>query len=674
MANNRVQTTITAKDEASKVFKSLGTAIRGNVLAANLMATGITSAIGAASQAVGGLIDKFKESADLQLSNASAAGAFAALTGKSFTQGTEFVDRLNIKLGEVAAALPGATQDYKNLALGIQDNLIPAFKDASGAFNAKAFEEELITITRGMGVLGASANLASKDVSKFTAKFLGGSSVAELQNLLFAEANPAFLSLVEKRLAESGRKLQDLTVSERKEILKAVSQQLVTPEVIKASSGSINGLIESLKSNLFDPSNGVFGLMRDLDKKTKGNQTVLTAINEGLDLLIGENGLFNSIGKTLEALGIKFADPMLGLRNAILGFNKQVTYIRDWFAHLGEAVAFQDAGEQQNIIQGYMKRLQDWFAKTFDISQLGEGASTLLNNAISFLSKVDWSAIFSTIGIVVAKLFNELGEFITRIDFNNLLGLIGKIASGFIVGLGNFLANLDWATVLSAIGTVLAGIIISGIVSVSAAIIGSLGAIPIAVGAAIIGFISVVVAKWGEITNFFSQKWAAVQSAASSFIDWVKEGWNSLTQLAQDRWNGISAAANNLFNAVQNWFSNLTSRIPFVGGSSQPVANKATGNIPTTGILAAAVRESRQMPSGSNLVVANDSEMILNRSQQANLASNLQTRGGITFSTGPITIQTSATNAEEIADEFFTVFERRFNQFAQSRLAPTYAT
>lgn len=674
MANNRVQTTITAKDEASKVFKSLGTAIRGNVLAANLMATGITSAMGVASQAVDGLINKFKEASQIQLDNVGLAADISSITGKAFAATREEVRKISMEVEKMGNNFPVADSTIAEAQRGFLDDIYQANKNMGKGIDQ--ITKDAANILPRIAVMAEKSNFSASEAARFSSQFINGQlTEAQMKNLDFFNRNKLFMGTVEKYLKTSGKSLKDLSDQERYNLLQAGLNAQVTTDYVEQAGKTIKGIWNKFTGVLFGENSGILSVFKDLDLKTEGEQSVLSALTESLDLLLGDNGLLNSIGKTLEALGIKFGDPMVGFRNAILGFNKQVTYIRDWFAHLGEAVAFQDRGEQQNIIQGYMKRLQDWFAKTFDISQLGEGASTLLNNATAFLSNVDWSAIFSTIGVVAAKLFNELGEFITKIDFNSLLGLIGKILSGFIVGLGNFLANLDWGTVLSAIGTVLAGIIIGGIVTVSAAIIGSLGLIPIAVGAAITGFIAVVAAKWSEISQFFSQKWAAVQSAASSFIDWVREGWESLLKSAQDKWNGIANAATNLFSSVQNWFSNLTSRIPFIGGSSQPVANKASGNIPSTGILAAAVRESRQMPSGSNLVVANDSEMILNRAQQANLASSLQsTRGGITFSIGKIDIHTQATDAKDIAQGVMKELERGFNQFAQSKLAPTYAT
>jgi hypothetical protein len=207
---NSVNITLTASDKASGVFKGLTGLIEGATLRANLLSDALSAGL---SKGVSALTSKFKEAADIQLNNITAASTYAALTGRNFADAEKVFSNLDKRINQIASSLPGSTEEYKKLALGIQDNLVPAFVDANGVFNEGAFLDGLTSITRGMGFLAAASNIASKDVSKFTAKFLGGSSISELEKLLFAEANPAFLSLVQKKLSESGKKLENLTVT-----------------------------------------------------------------------------------------------------------------------------------------------------------------------------------------------------------------------------------------------------------------------------------------------------------------------------------------------------------------------------------------------------------------------------------------------------------------------------
>jgi hypothetical protein len=573
---NKIFTEIVAQDSFSPVFKKLGESIRGNALAANLMASGITSAIGAATSAVSSLTKSLGEAAELQLNNASAAGTFAALTGKSFSDGEEFIDRLNSRLGEVAAALPGATQDYKTLALGIQDNLIPAFKDASGAFDSKGFEEELITITKGMEVLGASSQTAAKDVSKFAGKFLGGASLSELKNLLFAENNTGFLALVEKRLEGTGKKLEQLTLKERKEILKAVSEQLVTPEVIKAASGSVSGLIESLKSNLFDPTNGLFGLMRDLDSKTKGNQTVLTAINESLSLLIGDDGLLTELSKTLESLGLTF-DPMLALRNGILKFNSTIKSLRDFVKDINQTFLPPKSKDEKIDYFKLRKGIVTYFQDSF-------------SNYLSQLSKINFIPFSKGLGENSAKLTNQILEgalsLFKSINWLALGGTINNVIRGIIEGLVSYIKTIDYLKVVEVLLTVVDGALI-GLAYLIGSTLKNLSDI----------YIRESMNVWNSVVSYISGK-------LGEFTGFIGSKFSELTNFLGSKWNDITSAASNTFDSIKNWFTDLLSKIPGIGGqfktntSGSFVPNAASGM--NVSLLEAIARENRAKPSDSS--------------------------------------------------------------------------
>jgi len=647
-SNNQVVITLSAKDDASRVFSGLNRTIEGSVLKANLLAQAIG---GGLTSAVSALNNKFKEAANLQLNNITAASTYAALTGRAFGDAEQVISKINDRLAEAAASLPGNTQAYKDIALGIQDNLIPAFVDANGVFNEGAFLDGLTDITKGLGVLGAASQVASKDVSKFTAKFLGGSSISQLRQLLFAEANPAFLALVEKKLAESGKKLEQLTVKERAEILRAVQAQLVTPETIRAASNSVGGLIEGLKSSLFEPTKGVFGLLRDLDKNTKGEQSVLTAINEGLIAVLGEDGLLSNIGKSLKLLGISFGDPLVPIRNGILSFNKK---IEEFNSFLKEFNINMDANLLKN-------RVIAFFSKIINFEGLGTKLAKVLNQGLEFLGGLDWSLIFGFVGVKLAELFNELFKFILKLDFNKLLDIVLNMVGGLFIGLGKFLSTLDWGALLLSVGKLL-GYGLLGAVAVAvgimvAPVVASIGSLGLAIAAAWTGLVAVVASNWDKLTSLIFNSFHQLQRDLTS----VREA--------------VASAVINFFQGIANWFLELTSKIPgfnlqakeglssgITNGVSQYVPNSANGRV--DGLLAAAIRESKAAPSGAGLVVANTSEAILNRQQQAALISSLNNRGG-GLTIGSITIQTQATDAKGIAKDIMNHIAYEFNNFSQ---------
>ncbi|MCW5317935.1 hypothetical protein GTQ43_30450 [Nostoc sp. KVJ3] len=113
---NNITVTLNAKDNASGVFKGLTGLIEGATLRANLLSEALSAGL---SKGVSALTSKFKEAADIQLNNISAASTYAALTGRNFADAEKVFSNLDGRLNKIAAALPGSTEEYKKLALGI---------------------------------------------------------------------------------------------------------------------------------------------------------------------------------------------------------------------------------------------------------------------------------------------------------------------------------------------------------------------------------------------------------------------------------------------------------------------------------------------------------------------------------------------------------------------------
>ncbi|MBW4421189.1 MAG: hypothetical protein KME13_18470 [Myxacorys californica WJT36-NPBG1] len=667
---NVIETRLVAKDELSATFKNLGGLIRGNALAADLMGRGITSAVNLAKSAVDGLANSFKDAAELQLTAASASATFAALTGKSFGEGTKFVDELNGKLSEVASKLPGTNADYKSLALGIQDNLIPAFKDLNGNVDTSAFQKDLIDITKSMTVLGVSSKTATKDVSKFTAKLLGGASEAELNNLLFAENNPAFLNLYKAEAEKRNIDLKAATVAERKELVKAVGQKLVTPELIKASSEGVSGLISGLQAQLFDQDTGIFGLMRDIDTSTKEKETVLLAINDSLSLLIGGDGLLTELTKTFESLGLTF-DPMRSLRSGILKFNETIKSLRDFVRSINQIFLAPKAEKEKvdlsRIRQGIFTYIQDSitnYLSQINATEIGSNIGNLINQGINSLGKVDWTSTFKGLGSGTATLFSNLLKgglaLFETIDWLSLGNLLLAVIRGVFEGLISYIKSINYLAVVENLLTVVSGSIIG-----LAYLIG--GTLKIVSDL----YVRESTAMWNGVLNFISSK-------VGEFIGSLSNKFSELGQFISKKWSEVTSTATNFFDSVRNWFTDLLSKIPFVGQPNQASNQVISGNVEagnaasgfnTKGLFEAVNRENSAKPANTSLVVANSSESILTNAQQASLikSANSQNAGSVTI--GSLTIKTEAKNAEEIADTVVSLITSKFAAYSNARLA-----
>ncbi|MFN6486296.1 MULTISPECIES: hypothetical protein [unclassified Nostoc] len=686
MATNGNQVTITlnAKDNASGVFKGLTGLIEGATLRANLLSEALSAGL---SKGVSALTSKFKEAADIQLNNITAASTYAALTGRNFADAEKVFSNLDKRINQIASSLPGSTEEYKQLALGIQDNLIPAFVDANGVFNEGAFLDGLTSITRGMGFLGAASNLASKDVSKFTAKFLGGSSISELEKLLFAEANPAFLSLVQKKLSESGKKLEQLTVKERKQILEAVQGQLVTEDTIKAAGNSVSGLLESLKDKLFNPSQGIFGLLKDLDDKTEGNQSVLNAFNDTLKALIRDNGLFNTIGSVLTQLGI---DP-----NATLKYLKGgIDNVTKWVESLNTTLSFTNSSSSN--AEQLKSKFSSFISNLFEFRGLGKSLGSILNNGISNLRGLDWASIFSGISNQITSKFNELVIFFETVDFRNIAKLLGDSLSGLFKGIGSFLISTDWGSRLSeivnkafkALGSLDWGNIFSGLGVVLANVLNTVlkflekldtGAIFDTVISIIGGMftgLGVFLANinWTSVIEVFKKAFTAPIDILGKKIGNVIE---EITYFLDNFINKLTgrddqSAKNQRVAAIQSdpTLDNLQ-KARKIREIDHPTVTSKLNNYANgfnVGSLMSAIsREQKAAPAGAGIVIANSTEAILNRQQQAQLVSSVGRGGGLSI--GSIVIHTAATNGQEIADTVMQHIADRWNSYSQNNLA-----
>jgi len=644
MASNEVEISLIVKDLASKAFQGLGGEIRENVLNANLLSAAITSGMRLAGDAVSSFTDKIKESADLQLSNASVAGTFSALTSQSFDKGAEFAGRMNEQISKLAAALPGTNAEYRAIASQITSNVLPAFKDLNGVLDQKGFETGLLNITKNLGVLSTASRTTSANTALFVNRFLSGDADGRLKILEFSQNNPAFLALVDKYMKESGTKLSDYSRKGREALLEKVTQQLVTPEVIKAASGSVSGLIESLKANLFDATTGLFGLSRDLDLKKSGEQSAFTALNESLSLLIGDDGLFNTIAKTLTNLGISFGDPMVALRNSILGFNEDIVTITSFFKGLNSTNIDSAIGQ-------FVNQIGEWTIGFLNVNAL-----------VSFADTIDWTSIFKSLGIVLANIVNTLSTVIAGIDYGQLTVLIGKILVGMFLGVGQFLSNLNWITVLEGVGILLTTAFTYSLGVALAGIALSIGAIPIAIGVASLALLAVIAANWDYLGSSFSRIWyTSVVPVVMGFINGVGSLWNDLLSSVRSKWDQITSAVMGFFDAIGKLFNDIIQKIPGLGSpSSAPTAPASIfdNNSPILKIPGAETK-----PLGGDFTFGAGITPPIN--PQSNSSNNSS------FSIGAINVHTQATDPKTIAETIMNEIAVAHENFLSNRLAAT---
>ncbi|MBH8566713.1 hypothetical protein I8748_31955 [Nostoc sp. CENA67] len=693
MASNLVQLIISARDQASNVFgritsalgglgrsannasggtQSLTSAITSGIIQANLLGQALQLA-GNAAAFMGG---KFEEAKKIQLDTVSAAGTFAALTGESYKESEKFVVSFGAELSKIAGALPGATADYQRVANSIMDNVIPAFKDANGVLNKGEFQKNLTDITKQMTLLGISSGTDAGAVGMFTARLLDG-NIASAKNLLFADNNPAFINLLEQEMKKRGKTLNDMkniSAKERIEVVKAVSGKLVTKDVIDAASNTVDGLIAGIESSLFDPTSGVFGLLRDLSVG-EGQQNVMTAVAGGIKAM---QAFFDAGASILQALGVPSVDPMLVLYNGIntvTGWINKAAGFAGSLASLAKGAGGGIAGASAiisnifnpdfiigsfqkliNSIQGFIKpdilvnsfqSLMGGVQKFFNPSAILNGFEKLLSGINNWISQffswladsslkvlssgggaIGFGVMGAKLGIFSGQLVGKLIQGIINLPWGDILISIGNIALGvvpFVVGLvGGFRA-----TVVLEIGR--------GLLSIGGKLLEGLGLVWEAAVYTTQEWLSSFLGGWGEVggfaissvQNFFTSLGSAIADMWNQLLSAIKSAIGNLLNQAQSiisaPFNAASNFVNNPIGTAQSAFTSVGQTAVNIGqniGSSVgSLLGFYKGHIPTAsdGLLGALATESRNMPSGASPVIANSSEFILTPAQMQRL-------------------------------------------------------
>lgn len=731
---------ITANDRASGVIgglasrvQSLGgqmNAVQGN--AGNLgdsIAAGFIkaqAAIGLVQLGYGQLKGLITESSSLQLENMNAAQTFASLTGKSFDEGAEFIDRLNDRLAKSAAALPGATKDYTTLARTIQDNVLGAFKDANGKVgNMKGFEDTVAGISESYGVLAAASGVPIQNVGLGLTKALGGASVSELRQIQFFEGNQQVLGFIESELKKvNAKSLKDLDEKSRVWLIDQAGKKFVTEDLKKRAASSVDGLMQSFKSAFFDPSSGVFGVMRDLDPKMKGKQSAFTAFNDLLITLIGGGGLLSGDGPVasiLNTLGLT-TDPMMLLKN---GFEFINAKLKGLVGFLNEVAGALKSGDQNlgDVIKSNWGIIQNSIGSFFE--GIGEKAANFLNGLVSgganFVGQIDWGLVGNSIGSFLSSFMSELGGFFGTLDWKVYLlaavpfiagGLIMAIAPALIGTLGaavlGFLALLTGPFALVAIGAVAGFMALMGFIAANwddlslgvqqtMADIGAffqwglqgiidawnaIVSIPIqliqGLGSLISGGIELISTKITEIFTWIGTSVSAILNNPA--VKAVTGTVGNVVSAVTNPVGAVTSAVSNVVGAVANPAQAAADTGASMGGAISAIGNLFGGITPqfpgyipnaANGLIGSAIDEARAMPSGASLAIANTSEAILTPSMLSNLVNGAVSMGarsgGGTFA--PQIIVNASGDAQSIAAEVMRLIQIEFSEYQAGMLA-----
>jgi predicted chitinase len=436
------------------IGRNLEGAIARGVAMGNLLAGAIQGAAkfgidqvlgslpGQISQLVGGTLNgggQLQSAVSIQLQQITGATNIAALTGKSIQEAQTLIQTTEDALAVSAAALPGNTEDFKQLARSINDDLIGAFKNLDGQLDTGRYQKSLISISESFGALTASSTRDIGNTQLALSKALSGASVSELRQLAFFEQNANVRSALEKAIAEAGIKsLRDLTIEGRVKLLESIGAQFVDENFKGLAGDSVDGLLQSFRSKLFDPSTGIFGIMKDLEPATDGIQSVFTSFNKVLSGLISENsedmGLIFRIFESAQDAGLKLGTPMMLQKRILDGLAESIDRAKGGVDEFFQSPAAQGLIEIANTVRSVIVSLVDAggeFLSNF-LPGLGKGFSGLNHWLEGVGSLLD--AIAEKIG-PIAKAVGEFAGKTAGAVFEFGAGNLGR-ASEFVQNAG----------------------------------------------------------------------------------------------------------------------------------------------------------------------------------------------------------------------------------------------
>lgn len=551
----------------SSRVRALGSQIRpvftqmGNLLG-NAIKAGIVTAIGAAVTVGMAAVNQIKGAMQSQEQQFSIANTIRNTQSISMAAALKQAKEVTSELAKMANALPGENPDYIS-AFTNNFGVLSGIQGLSG----KQAKNAAVGLSAG-DVLQrlATPGVSDTQILDLNTKFITqADNVSDLRATEAGLKSGAFLKELEALVTKSGKTLAALTATERVSLLAQAKQQFyASAEYIDTLSNSFGGQLQALKGSLFDATTGIFGFNRNVAASSGETTTVIDELAAA----------FKRITTALSAgsLGFDPLKPVIdSIRAAALYLQDTITQVVDIFKTKPPSQAF---------------------AKTLALfaTQIAE-----LFNA------VDWSGYIATAG----KVFGQV-----------LIAAISEIVKAFV-------GSLDWGKVCS--GLLMAGlaVVITGVVSgIAAAATTFVAGIAASFAGAVLAFNPVTLAAVGAAAAI-----VAIIVALKAVFDLAAIKAKELGDKVANTGGQVAAAVAGVEYVDESQISYslseseqqlIRARVGSANAATSTTGNFANGNDPF-GVFAAITRERIRAP-GTNPVIANDSEMILNPGQQRSLA------------------------------------------------------
>jgi len=411
----------------------------GNLLGANLATAGIDLLISKVRQ-LGGAI---QDAAKIQTTILASSSDIGTNLGVPIDQAQQIVERMNIKIAGLAAALPGSTQGYTAVFNALGSAIAKQHRG-----NVEEFEKTAADITKRVGVLASIRNIDPSHSGGVIERLISGNGgFGELALNDILQKNAVFKQALIDGMAAMGidqKQWQQLSSQMRLQIVHQALRVATPDSLIDSFNGTVDSMLESIKSNLFDPLIGIFGMLRKVP--SAAGRSILDAVQGFLQAWMSFS---TSLGHISKALGISF-DPLQPLIAVI-----------DFFADIGNSLAgLLDTDSPQMIMRTSLTGVNSWLNSLLSaIWSLDIGTfTTSLANAVNdfwrsfsaFWMSIDWFAVGRMVVPALLQAFRLLAEFLLKLDFTPVL----KYVISLCLSLIKFLAGVILGALEGLIGTV----------------------------------------------------------------------------------------------------------------------------------------------------------------------------------------------------------------------------
>jgi hypothetical protein len=531
-SSNRIEVDLIANNLINGVLDGLQNKIgaidnqvAGGAFFGSLWANLATSAISLVTDKVGDLFQALDDAGQKQTEQLATASDVATQLAVPLDRAKSLVLETQGEISKIAAALPGVTAGYNSVFNSIAPTIAKQFKGDTEAFKSVAMD-----ITKRVGVLAAIRNVDTGFAGSAMNRFLAGTMTwgeAGIQDIF--QKNPMLRDAImsqAKAMGVSLDKWKTLNDGVRLTIVRNALKIATPDSLIDSFEGTYQSMIEGLKTDLFDPLIGAFGMLRKVDQA--GGRNVLDAATQ---LLRAFTSLGDTIGEVAKRLGFD-DDPLMPLF-AVLDF-------------------FSDIVNSANLVlSGHM-----------DFKGLTDGYGSFINN-----------------------IYKNILQAITALNPSDIASAIGSGFEYYIGFLTNVLRTIDWVQVGEIFGQLLvkgAFLAISLLALVFKVDKGKiLGLFLEGIQAVIKLFFGVLRGGWDTIVQAFATPVSGVVDAITGFfqkiVDFFKMLWDKASGLVSSVANAPGNAVAAVMAPVQAATTAVSNAIP------QPVKNAVGGALDAGG-------------------------------------------------------------------------------------------